>query len=101
MYVKQNDLQKADVTIRELVKMKPSYNYWVAKALLLQTRVLMLQKDYVQAEQTLNSILDHYPDQEDGILSDANELKNELNQLKAVPKKVENEQETVIEVNEQ
>ena len=101
MYVKQNDLQKADATIRELVKMKPSYNYWVAKALLLQTRVLMLQKDYVQAEQTLNSILDHYPDQEDGILSDANELKNELNQLKAVPKRVENEQETVIEVNEQ
>jgi hypothetical protein len=80
--------------------MKPTYNYWVAKGLVLQTRVLMAQDDLFQAEQTLKSVIDHYPDQEDGVLAEANELWDELMQLKNPPKAVEKEQETVIEVKE-
>jgi TolA-binding protein len=100
MYFKQEDYKKADTEIRALIKMKPSYTYWVAKGLILQARMLILQNDLFQAEQTLKSVMDHYPDQEDGILTEANELYDELMQLKNKPKAVEQPGETIIEVNE-
>ena len=100
MYFKQEDYKKADAEIRVLIKMKPSYNYWVAKGLILQSRILIIQNDLFQAEQTLKSVIDHYPDEEDGILSEANELYDELMQLKNKPKAVEQPGETIIEVNE-
>ena len=100
MYYKQKEYTKADGEVRALIKMKPSYNYWVAKGLILQTRVLIVQSDLFQAEQTLKSVIDHYPDQQDGIISEANELWDELMQLKNQPKAVEQKEETVIEVNE-
>lgn len=100
LYFKQSDLNKSDATVRELIKMKPSYNYWVAKGLILQTRILMQQNDFVQAKQTLRSVIDHYPEQEDGIISDANALWSELMQLDSPTKKVEQPVETEIEVNE-
>jgi tetratricopeptide (TPR) repeat protein len=100
MYFEQKEYVKADGEVRALIKMKPSYNYWVAKGLILQTRVLIVQNDLFQAEQTLKSVIDHYPDQQDGIVSEANELWDELMQLKNQPKAVEQKEETVIEVNE-
>jgi hypothetical protein len=72
----------------------------VAKGLILQSRILIIQNDLFQAEQTLKSVIDHYPDEEDGILSEANELYDELMQLKNKPKAVEQPGETIIEVNE-
>ncbi|MEN9442855.1 MAG: hypothetical protein RLZ33_2932 [Bacteroidota bacterium] len=100
MYFKQEDYKKADTELRALIKMKPSYTYWVAKGLILQSRILIAQNDLFQAEQTLKSVIDHYPDEEDGILSEANELFDELMQLKNKPKAVEQPGETIIEVNE-
>jgi len=100
IYFKQQDYTKADTEIRELIKMKPSYNYWVAKSLILQSRILIIKDDLFQAEQTLNSVIDHYPIEDDGIIAEANELYDELMQLKNKPKSVEPTGETVIEVNE-
>lgn len=100
MYFKLEDYTKADAEVRALMKMKPTYNYWVAKGLILQTRILIIQNDLFQAEQTLKSVIDHYPDPDDGILSEANELWDELMQLKNKPKSIEEETEPEIEVNE-
>jgi TolA-binding protein len=100
MYYKQQDYVKTDAEVRALIKMKPSYNYWVAKGLILQSRVLIVQGDLFQAEQTLKSVIDHYPIEDDGIKAEANELWDELMQLKNQPKSVETPEETIIEVNE-
>ena len=62
--------------------MKPSYNYWVAKGLILQARILIINNELFQSEQTLKSVLEFYPDQNDGVLSEANNLFEELMQLK-------------------
>jgi len=97
---KMQQFDKADAEIRALIKMKPAYNYWIAKGLILQTRVLISKDDLFQAEQTLKSVMDNYPDKEDGILSEARELWDELMQLKNPPKAVEKDQENVIEVKE-
>lgn len=100
IYYKQKEYVKADAEVRALIKMKPSYNYWVAKGLILQSRVLIAQGDLFQAEQTLKSVIDHYPVEDDGIKSAANELWDELMQLKNQPKSIEIQEETIIEVNE-
>ena len=79
---KQQKYGQADAEIKSLLKMKPAYNYWVAKALILQARIMIINEDLFQAEQTLKSVLDFYPDQSDGVLSESNELWNELMQIK-------------------
>ena len=86
MYYRQNENAKSDAEIRLLLKMKPSYNYWVAKGLILQTRNLIVKNDLVQAEYTLTSVKENYADPDDGILDEANELWDELMQLKNTPK---------------
>lgn len=97
---KKSDLVATEKEVRELLKMKPAYDYWVAKALILQTNVLIAKKDLFQAEYTLKSVLDNYENEDDGILVDANQLWDELMQLKNKPKNVQEPGTTVIEINE-
>ncbi len=97
----QSDYTKTETVIRELLKMKPGYDYWIAKGLILQTKVLLQKKDLFQAENTIKSVIDHYPVKDDGILQEAGELYNEIMQLKTQPKTLTNPSEpTVIEVDE-
>jgi hypothetical protein len=60
----------------------------------------MLNDDLFQAEQTLKSVIDFYPDSNDGIQSEANDLWDELMQLKNPPATEEKEPEMKIEINE-
>lgn len=91
----------AEKQIRELMKIKPAYDYWTAKALLLQTRVYIKKNDLFNAEQTLGSVIDNYKFKDDGILDEADALWAELMQLKNMPKKLENNSPVnVIELDE-
>jgi tetratricopeptide (TPR) repeat protein len=95
---KQNDLPKAEEEIKSLLKMKPSYDYWIAKALILQTKILMTKKDYFQAEYTIKSVVDNYTNQNDGILLQANQIWDEVMQLKNKTKQVNEPPTTIIEI---
>jgi tetratricopeptide (TPR) repeat protein len=99
-WFKENNLEKTDAEIRSLLKMKPSYNYWTAKALILQTRVLMLKNDLFQAEQTILSVIEFYETDDDGILEEASILYDEVMQAKNEPKSVVEPKNTIIEVEE-
>jgi hypothetical protein len=59
-----------------------------------------VQDDLFKAEQTLKMVLDHYKEQNDGILIEANELWDELMQLKNRTKSVEETGDAEIELNE-
>lgn len=98
---KQRNMVDAHKEIDGLLKMKPKYNFWVAKALILRARVYMAEDNLFQAESDLKSIIQHYPIQDDGILDEANELWNELMQLKDAPKDIEEEGERTIEIDGQ
>ncbi|MFT7344885.1 MAG: tetratricopeptide (TPR) repeat protein [Lentimonas sp.] len=93
------DYSASDKAVRDLVKMKPSYNYWVAKGLILQSRSTINQDDLFQAEQTLKSVRDHYPNSEDGIMEEANLLWDQLMTIKSAPKEIQLEPKPIIEVN--
>ncbi len=96
---KQNDLTKTDALIRELQKMKPKYDYWIAKGLILQTQVLIKQNNLFQAEKTIKSVIDYYPVKDDGIIDEASEWYDEVMRLKSQPKSVSAPDEgTVIDV---
>jgi hypothetical protein len=98
---KKGDVAKAETTIRELLKMKPGYDYWIAKALILQARILAQKKDYFQAENTIKSVIDHYTVADDGIKNEANDLYNEILQLKNQPKNIPvPDNGTIIEIDD-
>jgi tetratricopeptide (TPR) repeat protein len=99
-YYKQNHLDNAQEEITALIKQRPAYNYWIARGLILKSRILILQQDLFQAEQVLKSVLDHYTVTEDGILTEANQLWDELMQLKEGRKAIEPETNITIEINE-
>lgn len=99
IYFSQQMYDEAETEVKALLKMKPSYNYWVAKGLLLQARVHISREDLFQAEQTLKSVLDFYPDQQDGVLAEASDLWDELMQLKNPPANDVPQPEMKIEIN--
>lgn len=95
-----NDLDGTMTEIENLLKMRPQYNYWVAKGIMLRSRVYMAQDNLFQAERDLQSILQHYSIQDDGIIDEANALWDELMQLKDAPKDIQEDGERTIEIGE-
>lgn len=68
---KQSKPDEAEKTVLDVVKNFASYNYWKAKALLLQTDILIAKKDNFQARAILKSIISGYEKQDDGIVEEA------------------------------
>jgi|TARA_B110000305_G_scaffold95704_2_gene107783 tetratricopeptide (TPR) repeat protein len=102
IYFAQANMEASRKEINELLKRKPSYDYWIAKVLVLKSRIFVVEEDYVQAEQNLKSVKEHYPIQDDGVIDEANALWQEILLLKeAEEKKEEETPETKIEINEE
>tara|TARA_R110002072_G_C7977210_1_gene535680 strand:- start:13373 stop:16438 length:3066 start_codon:yes stop_codon:yes gene_type:complete len=99
IFYQQDFLDNADDEITALLKQKPAYNYWIAKGLILRANILIKQDNLFQAEQTLKSVIDNYPIPDDGILDEANQLWDELMQLKDTPKEVTPDVDPIIEIN--
>ena len=70
----------------QLLSRKPAYDYWIAHSLLLKGRLLMVKDDLFAAEQTVQMVIDNYPNKEDGVITDAEKLIAEIMQLKNQPK---------------
>ena len=94
-----NNLDSCILLVKELIKMKPSYNFWVAKGLILQTKAYMGQEKYVEADQTISSVIDFYPSKEkDGILEEANAVKQTLDSLMNPAKPEEDNTKKTLEI---
>ena len=99
IHFNQDDLESAKNDIQELLQMKPSYDFWIAKGLILKSKILIKEGDLFQAEQNLNAVIEHYPVQDDGILEEANELMQQIELLKTEVVE-EEDPETKIEIDE-
>jgi len=100
MLFDQKLYDQSDLEVKVLIKMKPSYNFWVAKGLMLQTKILIVKEDLFQAEEILNSIIEHYPNDTDGVLDQANKALDALLKIKNVEKVIEPDTIPVIELND-
>ena len=100
IYHLQEDYAQSEKEVRKLMKNHAGYDYWVAKALILQAKNSMGIEDYVQAEYTLNSVLNGYKITDDGIIDEANEVMQVLQNLKNKEKDIETNPDNTIEINE-
>lgn len=96
----QEEYAKSEKEVRNLIKNNGGYSYWVAKALILQAKNSMGINDLVQAEYTLNSIINGYTIPDDGIIDEANEVMQVLNTVKEQQKTIDEEGSNTIEINE-
>ena len=101
IHFNQENLSDAKSEIDQLLKMKPSYDFWIAKGLILKSRILIKEGDLFQSEQNLKAVIEHYPNTEDGILEEANTLWEEIMLIKNTPiEEQEDDNETKIEIDE-
>lgn len=85
-YFSAKEPVKSESEIRGLLKMKPGYDFWIAKSLILQTKILIGKDDLFQAENTIKSVVENYTNKDDGVLTEAGELYDEIMQMKNQPK---------------
>ena len=101
IHFNKEDLSAAKGEIDQLLKMKPSYDFWIAKGLILKSRILIKEGDLFQSEQNLKAVIEHYPSSDDGILEEANILWDEIMILKnPIIEESEDDNETKIEIDE-
>ncbi|MBX7093227.1 MAG: tetratricopeptide repeat protein [Flavobacteriales bacterium] len=62
---KQGDHKKCETEIFSFVKVKPNYDYWVAKSYILLADNYLALNDAFQAKATLKSVIDHYVGDDD------------------------------------
>lgn len=97
----KGDLDQSESIIFDIIQQDPSYEYWVAKALILSADVFVLSDNRHQAIATLESIISGYS-------GDQALIKEAKEKLKAIQtmseKKVENvtqEKEMIIDLNDE
>jgi len=98
IYHLQEDFSGSEEEVRAIVKTRGAYNYWVAKALILQAKNSMAIEDFVQAEYTINSVLKNYKTTDDGILAEAQAVYDALMALKNQQKDIEIDNGGTIEI---
>lgn len=99
-YFLKNNLDVSEQEITELLKMKPQKNYWIAKGIMLRSKIHVARGDLTSAEMDLKSVIEHYAVQDDGIIEEANALWDELMQLKEVNKDIEEGGNGEIDIND-
>ena len=83
-----------------LMKERAGYDYWVAKALILQSKNSIGLDDYVQAEFTINSVLNGYTIPDDGIIEEANAVLEVINAYKNQEKDLGPDVDNTIEIGD-
>jgi TolA-binding protein len=63
----QGDKKKAEEVIYEYIEMNTPHAYWMGKSFLLLAEIFQSNGDDFQALQTLQSVIDYYTDENDGI----------------------------------
>jgi tetratricopeptide (TPR) repeat protein len=100
-HYRMDELPEAEKIHNELMRRKPSYDYWIARSLILQAQVYMKVPDFLQAESTINLVLRNYPIEDDGVLDEANKVYSELMQLKENPRGGEEDLDRIIDIEDE
>jgi tetratricopeptide (TPR) repeat protein len=69
----QNRLDEAEKTIMEYISMGTPHQYWLAKAFILLSDIYIKKDDGFMAKANLQSVIDNYKTNNDGIIEEARE----------------------------
>ena len=99
IYFKKGELKEADRVIADFASKTTPHQYWMAKSFILWADIFAAQGDYFQAIQTLQSIIDYYGNDEDGILIQAKNKHKQYVDLQQADEKAVNQEEMEININ--
>lgn len=71
IYFKDGKIDQAEKEVREFIDMNTPHQEWMARVFILSADISLLKKDYFQARYTLQSLLDYYGVEDDGIKQEA------------------------------
>ncbi len=86
----QKKYDDAEKVILEFSSKSTSHDYWIARSFILWADIFAQRKNYFQAIETLQSIIDYYENDKDGIIELAKEKKKEF-EKENQPEEVEKE----------
>lgn len=87
IYFEQNNLEDSRTDILELNDNYSAYEFWVVKGFILLSDIYLKENDKFQAKATLQSIIDSYEKEDDGLLDICRMKLSEIEQLEK-PKKL-------------
>jgi TolA-binding protein len=99
LYYTQNKKDLAEKEIFDFIDKNTPHQYWLGKSFLLLSDIYLDKKDEFQAQQTLQSILDYYENQTDGIRAEAKEKKEKLTVKNAKSQTKENQQDLELNID--
>jgi TolA-binding protein len=71
IYFKQQNLVSAEKEVMDFIDKGTSFQFWLAKSFILLSDVYVAKKDDFQAKHTLQSLIENYTNQTDGITAEA------------------------------
>jgi TolA-binding protein len=81
LYFENKDYKNAEKEILEFSEKSSPHDYWIARSFILWADIFATNKDYFQAIQTLESIINYYEKTDDGILQMAKAKKADIVKL--------------------
>ncbi len=87
---RKNKLAESEKEIMDFISKNTPHQYWLAKSFILLADIYMQNGDEFQAKHTLKSIVENYPEKEDGILEAASEKLFRLEEKERLQQQEEN-----------
>jgi len=88
IYYDQNNLQQATEKVREAYTENGAYPKWVAKSLLLNSRILIKQGDLFNAKAAVEAVVENFSSDEE-IMTEANAILAQINKLESESSRIE------------
>lgn len=99
LFIKK-DYTNCEKSIMELVKQKPSFDYWIAKGLILLGKTYKEKADFFNAKHTLNSVVNNYNGKDKTeIIAEAQQVLKEVAELEAAQNAPKTKTEENIDFN--
>ncbi len=94
---KQKKLDEAEQVILEFSGKSTSHDYWIARSFILWADIFASRDNYFQGIETLQSIINYYEDEKDGIIEMAKQKKAEIEKMNTPEQKEQEDVEVDIE----
>ena len=96
----KNKLKEAEEQVMDFISKNTPHQYWLAKSFILLSDIYLSQGDEFQAKHTIKSIVENYPEKDDGIIETAQAKLQHLEKLEQQDQK-QKESPMKININEQ
>jgi TolA-binding protein len=74
----RGNIERAEEIVYEMIEMNTPHQYWMGKTFLLLSEIFVEKDDDFQAVQTLESVINYYTIEDDGIIAEAIRRKEEI-----------------------